>query len=61
MSVSVDDLQLVRSSGDGLCYAQFVVTGGAVAGNVPVRMVSVVETSGAPPQVRVMAVPPSRP
>jgi hypothetical protein len=61
LSVSVDDLQLVRSSGDGLCYAQFVITGDAAAANVPVRMVSVVETPGAAPQVSVMQVPPSRP
>jgi hypothetical protein len=61
LSVSMDDLQLVRSSGDGLCYAQFVVPVDAAAGNGPARMISVIESPGAAPQVSVMQVPPSQP
>ncbi len=61
LSVSVDDLQLVRSSGDGLCYAQFLVPGDAASGNAPRGMVSVIESPGAAPRVSVMPVPPSRP
>jgi hypothetical protein len=60
-SVSADDLQLVRSSGDGLCYAQFLVPGDAASGNAPRGMVTVVESPGAAPRVSVMQIPPSRP
>jgi len=61
LSVSIDDLQLVRSSGDGLCYAQFIVTGDDLAANVSRRMVSVIQTPGAAPQVSVTQIPPARP
>jgi hypothetical protein len=62
LSVTVDDLQLVRSSGDGLRYAQFVVSGNAAEGDArPLQMVSVMESPGANPRVSVTSIPPSRP